>query len=239
MLNTDGNPFHANIGLRVEPGPPGSGIDFRLRVQPQAIPMYVYRSADVFADDMGRYLRRALSEGRFGWQVTDCVVTMVDCGYSVADGPPSKRGPTSTPADYRDLTPIVVMAALERAGTVVCEPTLRVGIEAPVWAISSVLTALGRLGAAVTHQSVSGDLTTIETVVPAARLQDLQRQLPGLTAGEGVLESTFDGYRPVHGAPPTRPRTTPDPRNRARYLLSLTRQGARCRPVGPTADARA
>ena len=98
------------------------------------------------------------------------------------------------------------MTALDEAGTVVCEPTLRVSLECPVWAISAVLTALGRLGAAVRHQSVRGDLTTIETVVPAARVQELQRQLPGLTAGEGVLESTFEGYRPVAGDPPTRPR---------------------------------
>ncbi len=225
FLNTEGNPFQATIGLRVEPGPPSSGIEFRLRVEPQATPMYVYKSADAFADYMGHYVRQALREGRFGWQVTDCVVTMIDCGYSVADGPPSRRGPTSTPADFRNLTPIVAMMALEAAGTVVCEPTLRVSLECPVWAMSAVLTILGRLGAAVRHQAVRGDLTTIETVVPVARVQELQRQLPGLTAGEGVLESTFEGYRPIPGDPPAQPRTTADPRHREQYLISLTRQG--------------
>jgi ribosomal protection tetracycline resistance protein len=227
ILNAESNPFQATIGLRVEPGPPNSGIEFRLRVEPQAVPMYVYKSANTFADYMDQYVRRTLREGRFGWQVTDCVVTMIDCSYSLADGPPSRRGPLSTPADFRNLTPMVLMRALDQAGTVVCEPTLRVSLEVPVWAISAVLTALGRLGAAVKHQSVRGDLTTIEAVVPAARVQDLQRQLPGLTAGEGVLESTFDGYRPVRGDQPTRPRTTADPRHREEYLISLTRQGAR------------
>jgi ribosomal protection tetracycline resistance protein len=227
FLNTEANPFHATIGLRVEPGPPDSGVEFRMRVEPQAMPMYVYKNADTFADYMGRYVRTTLREGRFGWQVTDCVVTMTECGYSLADGPPSRRGPLSTPADFRNLTPIVLMRALDRAGTVVCEPSLRVSLEVPVWAMSAVLTAVGRLGAAVRHQSVRADLTTIEIVVPAARVPDLQRRLPGLTAGEGVLESTFDGYRAVHGEPPTRPRTTADPRQRERYLLSLTRQGAR------------
>jgi ribosomal protection tetracycline resistance protein len=227
MLNTDLNPFHATIGLRVEPGPPDSGIAFRMQVEPQATPMYVYKSAVTFGDYMGQYVRRTLREGRFGWQVTDCVVTMIACGYSLADGPPSRRGPLSTPADFRNLTPMVLMQALDRAGTVVCEPTLRVSLETPAWALSGVLTALGRLGAAVKHQSARGDLTTIETVVRAARVQDLRRQLPGLTAGEGVLESTFDGYRPVPGDPPTRKRTTADPRHRKEYLKSLTRQGAR------------
>ena len=227
MLHGEGNPFHAGIGLRVAPGRPGSGIRFRLGVEPQTTPMYVYRNADTFADHMDRYVRRTLREGRFGWQVTDCVVTMVDCTYSVPDGPPSRRGPLSTPADFRDLTPIVVMRALDRAGTVVCEPMLKVRLETPVWAINAVLTSLGRLGAAVTDQSVRGDLTTIETGVPAARFTDLQRRLPALTAGEGVVESTFDGYRRVRGEPTSRPRTTVDPRHRQRYLNSLTRQGGR------------
>ncbi|GAA5185633.1 TetM/TetW/TetO/TetS family tetracycline resistance ribosomal protection protein [Rugosimonospora acidiphila] len=227
ILNTESNPFQATIGLRVEPGPPDSGIEFRMAVEPQTMPLYVYKNADTFTEFMGRYVRQTLREGRFGWQVTDCVVTMVDSGYSVADGPPSRRGPVSAPADFRNLTPMVLMRAIEAAGTVVCEPVLRVSLEAPVWAISAVLTALGRLGAAVRHQSVRGDLTTISTVVPAARVPDLQRQLPGLTAGEGVIESTFDGHRPVYGDPPTRPRTTPDPRHPAEYLISLTRQGGR------------
>jgi ribosomal protection tetracycline resistance protein len=227
ILRGDGNPFRATIGLRVEPGPANSGIEFRMRVEPHTMPLYVYKSADSFTQYMGRYVRRTLREGRFGWQVTDCVVTMVDSNYSVPDGPPSRRGPISTPADFRNLTPMVLMRALDRAGTVVCEPTLRASLEIPVWAISAVSMALGRLGAAVRHQSVRGDLTTIETVVPAARVPDLQRGLPGLTAGEGVLESTFDGYRPVHGDTPTRPRTSADPRHREKYLISLTRQGAR------------
>ena len=226
-LNTESNPFRATIGLRVEPGPPGSGVDFRLDVEPQATPLYVYKNAHAFADYMRQYVDRTLREGLFGWQVTDCVVTMFDSNYSLADGPPSRRGPLSKPADFRDLTPIVLMRALDEAGTVVCEPTLRVNLEAPAWAISAVLTALARLGVAVKQQSVHGDLTTIGTVVPAARVQELQRQLPGLTAGEGVLESTFDGYRPVAGDGPVRKRSTVDPRHKEEYLISLTRQGGR------------
>jgi len=40
--------------------------------------------------------------------------------------------------------------------------------------------------------------------VPAGRANDFQRQLPGLTRGEGVLELTFAGYEPVVGDPPRR-----------------------------------
>jgi ribosomal protection tetracycline resistance protein len=225
QLNTDTNPFQATIGLRVEPAPPGSGVEFRMAVPPQTMPMYVYKSADLYTDAMGQYIRRTLREGRYGWPVTDCVVTMVASGYSVADGPPSRRGPDSTSSDFRHLTPLVLMQALEAAGTVVCEPVLAIHVEAPAWATSALVTALGRLGAAVRDQTVRGDLTTLEVALPAARATDLQRQLPALTAGEGVVESTLDGYRPVSADPPVRARTMPDPRNREVYLASLKRPG--------------
>jgi ribosomal protection tetracycline resistance protein len=63
-----------------------------------------------------------------------------------------------------------------------------------------------RLGGAVEKTSPQGVLSTIEVVVPADRVHDLQRKLPGLTGGEGSIETTFAGYKPVRGAPPVRRR---------------------------------
>ncbi len=225
ILHAESNPFAATVGLRVDPAPNDSGIEFRLRVDTRTVPMYVYRNVNSFTDNMGQYVRRTLLEGLFGWQVTGCTVTMIKCNYSSPDGPPATRGPLSTAADFRKLTPLVLMQALERAGTVVCEPTVRVSLEIPTGTIGAVLTMLARLGAAVQKQSLQGDLCTIETVLPAARVQVLQRQLPGLTGGEGVLESRFGGYQPVSGDPPIRRRTTANPLNRDEYLMYLARQG--------------
>lgn len=224
ILNTASNPFSATVGLRVDPAPAGSGVGFRLRVDASVVPLYVYKSVQGFADMMEQYVRRALREGRYGWQVTDCTVTMMECTYSSWDGPPSTRGPMSTAADFRKLTPLVLMQALERAGTVVCEPIVRVGLEVPAGAVGAVLTALARLGAAVEAPSPHGDLFTLDAVMPAARVPELQRQLPGLTGGEGVLESSFSGYRPVKSDPPTRRRTTANPLDREAYLRFLAGQ---------------
>jgi ribosomal protection tetracycline resistance protein len=224
VLHAEGNPFLATIGLRVDPAPNGSGVDFRLQVDPRTVPLYLYKTVESFTERMGEYIREALREGLFGWEVTDCTVTMTRCTYSVPDGPPSRRGPLSTAADFRKLTPLVLMQALERAGTVVCAPTARVALEIPTDSIGTVMPALGRLGAAVETPLSHGNLVTIETVLPAARAYDLQRQLARLTGGEGVLESSFAGYQPVNGDQPTRRRTTPNPLNRADYLLHLARR---------------
>jgi elongation factor G-like protein len=126
---------------------------------------------------------------------------MIRCMYSVADGPPSRRGPTSTAADFRKLTPLVLRQALEAAGTVVCEPTVRVSLEVPTPTLGAVMPALIRLGGTVDSPSASGDLATLEAILPVGRADELQRQLAGLTGGEGVLESTFAGYQPAARAP--------------------------------------
>jgi ribosomal protection tetracycline resistance protein len=62
----------------------------------------------------------------------------------------------------------------------------------------------GRLGALVQTPALDGSRAIVEAELPAARVQDLQRQLPALTSGESVIESDFAGYRPVAGERPVR-----------------------------------
>jgi ribosomal protection tetracycline resistance protein len=224
ILHAESNPFLATVGLRVRPRPNGSGIDFRLQVDGRTVPMYIYKKLENFTEAMGRYVRQTLQEGLFGWQVTDCLVTMTECNYSSPDGPPATRGPLSTAADFRKLTPLVLMQALKRAATVVCEPIVRVNLEIPASTIGVVMPALARFGAALETPLLDGELLVIETVVPSARVHDLQRQLAGLTGGEALLQSSFAGYQPVGGEQPTRRRTTPNPLNFDEYMMHLARR---------------
>ena len=211
ILNKAPNPFDATVGLRIEPGEDGSGVDFRLEVPTRVLPLHLYKSRELFADDMRRSVGLALREGLHGWRVTDCVVTMTDCEYAVADGPPTKRGSTSQ-SDYRALTPIVLARAIAHAGTAVCEPILDVTLEVPAATLGAALGVLGRVGAVVETPVLHGDLAVVEATLAAARATELQRELPRVTSGEGVFESAFAGYRPVAGGePPTRrprPRTS-------------------------------
>jgi ribosomal protection tetracycline resistance protein len=238
LLQEETNPFSATIGLRVDSAPIGSGVKFQLDVDPRSVPTYIYKTADRFIDSMTQYICRTLQEGLFGWQVRDCTVAMTECGYYTGDGPkkPSGSTPRTTAADFRKLTPLVLTRALDRAGTVVCEPMIRVTIETPSETVGAVLAAVARIGGIVEPSSPRGDLTTIDTVMPATRLQDLQRQLPGLTRGEGVLETEFAGYQPVSGAQPARRRTTANPLERDEYMMELGR--ASSRPTGQRQENR-
>ena len=205
-LHAPTNPYDASIGLRIEPAARGSGVAFLDDADHRAIPLYVYGTVEAFAESMHRYVRAALQVGPFGWRVTDCLVTLTDCVYSSWDGSPSTRGPRSTAADFRKLTPLVVARALLDARTVVCEPVLRLRMELPADAVATVIAALARSGAGIEGRSQRGQLSTMDVIVAAGRAHELQRDLPGLTGGEGVVESSFAGYRPVRREPPRRPR---------------------------------
>ena len=69
-----------------------------------------------------------------------------------------------------------------------------------------------------------GSSWRLEGDIPAARVHELQQQLPALTRGEGVLESAFARYQPVRGTIPTRPRSDHNPLNRKEYLLHVLRR---------------
>ncbi len=201
VLQSDGHPYSATVGLRIEPGGAGSGIEFRLDIDPRTIPLYIYKTAGAFTDAMTRYVRHSLETGPCGWQVTDCLVTMYECSYYVGDGPRKQvlATPKTSAADFRKLTPLVLTDALSQAGTTVCEPMTSLRIEVPATRMGAVLAVLAALGAEVEPPRVRDDLAVIAAMLPSAQVHGLQSQLPALTAGEGALETAFGGYHPVHG----------------------------------------
>ena len=226
-LHSPTNPFNAWLGVRVDPLPPGSGVEVRAEVAASSTPDYLYRNLAGFEAAFREFTIEAFAEGLLGWQVTDCRVTVTECVYASADGPPSTRGPMSTATDFRRLAALVLMRALEDAGTVVCEPVLAARFDVPARAAGGVVALVSRLGGRVRSQFTSGGESAIGADVPATRLQELRQLLPGLTGGEPHLETAFSHHAPVRlrraERPPSRPRVTPDPRNLDQYLAAVGR----------------
>ncbi|MFI1169744.1 GTP-binding protein [Streptomyces sp. NPDC020801] len=217
----DGNPFLATVGLRVGPAPVGSGVDFRLEVELGSMPYAFFKAVE-------DTVREALGQGLHGWQVTDCVVTMTHSGYSPRQSHAHQgfdKSMSSTGADFRGLTPLVLTGALRRARTRVHEPMHRFRVEAPVDTLGALLPVLSALRAVPQETRTHKAVCVLEGEVPAARVHALEQQLPGLTRGEGELESAFGHYAPVLGdTVPERPRTDHNPLDRKEYLLNLTRR---------------
>jgi len=166
-----------------------------------------------------------LRQGVHGWQVSDCTVTLTHSGYyprqshahAVFD-----KSMSSTAGDFRNLTPLVLMSALTRAGVTVHEPMHRFRLELPADALGPALPVLGRLGAVPDAPTFRGSSCLLQGHIPAAKVHALRQRLPGLSHGEGVLESEFAHYQQVRGVPPSRPRSDHNPLDRKQYLLAVT-----------------
>ncbi len=212
-LGDAGNPFLATVGCRIEPAPVET---FAQELNVRSIPLYVFKTVEEFGDSIEETVRATLEQGLHGWQVTDWKVTMTDCGYA---------SPATTAADFRKLFPLVLMSALQDAGTEVCEPIHEFRLEGPADALQSAFRVLAQLRADPRASSVSSSSFTLEGEIAAARMHLLQRQLRSLTHGEGVLEFEFARYQPVEGVIPMRSRLDHNPLNRKEYLLHVTRPG--------------
>lgn len=216
----DGNPFLATVGLRVDPAPVGSGVEFRREVELGSLPYAFFKAVE-------ETVEQTLRQGLHGWQVTDCVVTMTHSGYSARQSHAHAvfdKSMSSTSGDFRNLTPLVLMTALRRAGTRVLEPMHRFRLEIPAGLLGTVLPALTAMRAVPRRTVPHGDGYVVEGDLHAARVHGLEQQLPSLTSGEGVLETAFDHYEEVHGPVPERARTDHNPLHRKEYLLQVQRR---------------
>ncbi|MFD7308451.1 GTP-binding protein [Promicromonospora sp. NPDC059942] len=190
----NGNEFHATIGLRVEPATPGSGVTFELECERGSMP-------PAFFDATEDTVRRELARGPLHWPVPDARVVMTHSGYSPRQSHMHQKfnkAMSSTGADFRGLAPRVLAAAVRRAGTVVCEPVHRFVIELPEDTVGPVASLVGRLGGVPFESRVgSGGIVVVRGEIPAGSVAALQRDLPGLTHGEGMCRTEHDRFEPL------------------------------------------
>ncbi len=200
------NEFWQTIGLRVEPAPVGAGNSFVRQVEWGSLPRAYHRAIEDSA-------MRTLEQGLYGWEITDCLITLTDIGYDP---------PMSVATDFRNLTPLVLMRALKAAGSQVYEPTFALEVEVPDDARSGVIGFLASLGADIGQSVEAGSSWTITGEIPARQLQELAIALPGLSHGEGTIWSEPGGDRPIRGPVPLRERFDGNPLDHDEYIRFLS-----------------
>ncbi|MFG2517485.1 tetracycline resistance ribosomal protection protein Otr(A) [Streptomyces sp. NPDC048527] len=180
--------FCATVGLRVEPGPRGSGRVFSYETELGALPRAFHQAIE-------DTVRATLGEGPRGWPVTDCRVTLVRSGFS---------SPVSVAGDFRGLTRLVLRRALERAGTTVHEPVHAFEAEIPLDTLAAVTARLSAAEAEFGDTTGGTTSWVVTGTLPAREVRKAELALPALTRGEGVWWSRVSGDRlvrtPEHAA---------------------------------------
>jgi ribosomal protection tetracycline resistance protein len=204
VIGAGGNPFYATVGFRVEPGTTGSGVSYTLEAKFGTLPLPFYRAIEdtVF---------ETLKQGLYGWEVTDIAVILTHTGFC----------PVSTAADFRKLTPLVLMDALSHAGTAVYEPLNQFELSAPVHAISKAMFRLAALQAVFEKPIMREGTFLLTGTLPVATTEEFKRSLHSFTEGEGVLLTKPSGYLKIENGFPTRKRADYNPLNRKDYMLHV------------------
>ncbi len=206
IMGAEDNPFMATVGLKVEPGPVGSGVTYKSI--PGALPLHFHRAIE-------ETVRATLAQGLYGWEVTDIVVSSHPTDYN------SHRADGTKGGDFRNLVPLVLMEALSQAGTDVYEPINHFELSVPVSAISTTLFKLSVLRAAYEQPTLRNDTFLLTGTIPVETTEEFRRELPSFTEGEGVFLTQPAGFLKREEDFPIRKRMDYNPLNRKEYLLHI------------------
>lgn len=198
------NPFHAAVGLIVEAGEQGTGIEIISEVRIGNIPAGMWNGIHD-----GIY--SALKQGLYGWAVTDIIVNITKVEIN----------PGSTPAEFRDMTPMVVLEALNKAGTKLLWPLLNFDLKVPEVYYGKAVSDLLKMKAHFQDPDLSDEIVTITGSIPVETSRNYALELADYTGGKGMMSTTFSCYASSQsGEIKERKKMTPDPLDKALYIMS-------------------
>lgn len=203
---TKPKPCWAILRFAIEPGERGSGLVYRSVVNAN-------RLLPSYQREVEKRVPEALAQGLLGWQVTDLKVTLIDGEHHIYH---------THPLDWFVATPMGIMDGLTNTGTTLLEPIYGFRLSVPEELAGRTLGDLLQMRALFDAPVVANGRFLVEGTMPVATSLDYPIRLANATSGRGVLSSRFAGYQP---APPgfvaTRERNGVDPRDRAKYILSV------------------
>lgn len=203
-IKEESNPFYATVGLKIEPLERGEGLKYVSNVSVGSLPKS-------FQNAIEEAVIKTSKQGLFGWEVTDAKVTLT-CGEFFS--------PVSTPADFRNVTPMVFMEALYKAQTVLLEPLHDFELRIPQNVLSKAIWDLETMRATFDNPVVIEDEFSIKGLIPVENSKEYKMKIASYTQGKGMFVTKFYGYKEI----PTEfgkvnQRTTYDPLNKKEYLL--------------------
>ena len=197
-------PCWAIVGLHLEPGEPGSGVEFRSEVGKSDIhPKY--------QNEIRQMLPTALSQGIKGWEVTDLRITLVEGSHHLLH---SRSG------DFKLAAHMAIMKGLQAADTTLLEPMLAFRIHGPDHLIGRGTSDIINMRGQIEPAQVDEGSFILTGRVPLATSMDYVVQLSSLSSGRASLSAQFDGYDPCPSElGQVRPYRGISPLDRAKYIL--------------------
>lgn len=180
---------YAEVHLLMEPGEPGSGLEFYSRC-----------SEDMLARNWQRLVLTHLEERQHrgvltGAEITDMKITLV---AGRAHQKHTEGG------DFRQATYRAVRQGLKKSaasGTcVLLEPVYDFQLEVPTENVGRAMADIQRMNGTFDIPRVEGEFSILKGSAPVATMRDYQTEMISYTRGHGRLFCTLKGYEPCHNA---------------------------------------
>lgn len=198
-------PCWAVVELKVEPLPAGSGIVFESLLKEKELP---YR----YQNHIRQSLMDTVSQGIYGWEVTDAKFTLV--------GGQSHHVHTH-PLDFFVATPVAVLRALTESESMLMEPYVKISLSAAEQFMGKVMGHIVNMRGEFEAPIIEDGMFFLEAVVPLRDSMEYPVTFRSLTSGQGSYSMELDSYRPCEkGFLETLPRRGVNPLDHAKWILS-------------------
>ncbi|GEP11354.1 elongation factor G [Methylobacterium gnaphalii] len=179
---TGGTGQFARVKFVVEPNEPGAGFQFESKIVGGAVPKE-------YIPGVEKGLNSVLSAGVLaGFPVVDIKVELVDGAYHDVD---------SSALAFEIASRAALREALQKGGSVLLEPVMKVEVVSPEEYTGSVIGDLNSRRGQIQGQDMRGNANVINAMVPLANMFGYVNQLRSFSQGRASFTMQFDHYEEV------------------------------------------
>lgn len=176
---------YAEVHLLLEPGEPGSGLEFAVSC-----------SEDMLDKNWQRLILTHLEEKAHkgvltGSDITDMKITLVAGKAHLKH----TEGGDFSQATYR-----AVRQGLRKARSVLLEPVYEYRLEVPSDMVGRAMTDIQKMYGTFQGPEIEGEMSVLTGVAPVVTMGGYQSEVTAYTRGRGRLSCTLKGYQPCHNA---------------------------------------
>lgn len=176
---------YAEVHLLLEPGEPGSGMQF-----------FADCSEDVLDRNWQRLILTHLEEKEHKGVLTGAPIT--DMKITLVTGRAHQKHTEG--GDFRQATYRAVRQGLKKAESVLLEPYYEYRLEVPAECVGRALSDMQRMHGTFGQPVQEGEVSVLTGSAPVVEMRDYQTEMISYTKGRGRLFCTLQGYRPCHNA---------------------------------------
>lgn len=174
---------YAEVHLLLEPGEPGSGMQFATDC-----------SEDILDKNWQRLIMTHLEEREHIGVLTGSVIT--DMKITIISGKAHTKHTEG--GDFRQATYRAVRQGLMQAKSRLLEPYYAFRLELPSENIGRAMTDMETMYGKMEAPIIEGERAVLTGTVPVATMQDYQITVSAYTKGRGTLFCSLAGYGPCH-----------------------------------------